>query len=425
MKDSFIQPLSFLPSDADCLEAYLNEKLEEGYRLKWIKAGFASFVKNDMPHFRYAVDQYPNTSIITLKRESKIRMNLYGENDWYFLAKTRGNYVFFTDNDEAEYPNFESNAKLKTVDAESKRNSAIIIILGLLVYLCARSKAFVYTYIFTNLYMYITIILAFLGIISLSAIFIYSKQKYRMINKLYKVDTKEAIKRGRLYTIRNAGVLLIALACYLFETKDTPMNWVFFLIPIILMVIGAIVIKKIFDKDPEKGRKRIVSLTYGMGAILLVVIVFAFTRINDINTAKAEEEYKASLAKSVNLPVLQYDDFFDGEKTSQCRELNSLIGMNYLFQETDGENTVFTNYSSLNNSFAADKVFNYLFEQAQIDYQGTFGIVETDNPDAQLYEIPGKYAYLIRKGNDVTLMTITDNAEQAAVDTKLAQLISK
>ena len=425
MKDSFIQPLSFLPSDADCLEAYLNEKLEEGYRLKWIKAGFASFVKNDMPHFRYAVDQYPNASIVTLKRESKIRMNLYGENNWYFLAKTRGNYVFFTDEEEAEYPNFEKDLKMKTVDAESKRNAAIIFIIGILIYLCVRSKAFMYTYVFTNLYMYITLILAFLAGVSFAAIFLYSKQKYRLINKLYKIDSAEALKRGRIYTIRNIGVIVIALACYVFETRDTPLNWVFLLIPIIAMVAGAIVIKKIFNNSAEKDGRKLVPLTYGIGAILLVAVLFSFTSINRINKANAEKEYAASLANASSYPVLQYDDFFEGEKTSQCRELNSMLGVNYLFQETDGENTVFSNYSSLNNTLAANAVFNYLYEQAQTDYQGTFVLNEADNTYAQLYSIPDKYAYLIRRGNEIILMTVTDGADSAKIESKLIELTTK
>ena len=425
MKDSFVQSLSFLPSDADCLEAYLNEKLEEGYRLKWIKAGFASFVKTDYPHFRYAVDQYPNASVISLKRESKIRMGLYNENDWYFLAKTRGNYVFFTDNEEAEYPNFEKDLKIRTIDAESKRNSAIILLIGVLIYFCIRSKAFMYTYVFTNLYMYITLILAFLAGVSFAAIFMYSKQKYRLINKLYTVDTAEALKRGRLYTVRNIGVIALALLCYLFETRHTPLNWVFLLIPIVAMVGGAIFIKKMFNKSPEKDGRKLVPLTYGIGAILLVAVLFSFTSINRLNKENAEKAYAESLANSNTYPVLHYDDFFEGEKTSQCRELNSLLGVNYLFQETDGENTVFSNYSSLSNSAAADAVFSYLFEQAQIDYQGTFELKAADNTYAQLYSIPDKHAYLIRRGNEIILMTLTDGADSADVEAKLIELTTK
>ena len=91
MKDSCIKIFSFLPSDYDSIENYLEEKLKEGYRLKWIKGGFAGFVKNESDNIRYVVEPYPNTNFITFKRLPKIRLDQYTENNWYFVGKTRGN----------------------------------------------------------------------------------------------------------------------------------------------------------------------------------------------------------------------------------------------------------------------------------------------------------------------------------------------
>ena len=62
MNDSNVKIFSFLPSDYDCIEKYLEEKLADGYRLKWIKGGFAGFIKNDIPSLCYVVDPYPNTN---------------------------------------------------------------------------------------------------------------------------------------------------------------------------------------------------------------------------------------------------------------------------------------------------------------------------------------------------------------------------
>lgn len=417
MKDSIVKLFSFLPSDYDCIEKYLEEKLAEGYRLKWIKGGVAGFVKNDIPNLRYVVEPYPNTNTITLKRMPKIRLNLYTENHWYFLAKTRGNYIFFTDDDEAEFPNLEEGSKAKIVEAETKRIGIFLVLLIFGAYTLLKSKAFMYSYVLTNMYIYASIILAFLALVSIAGVFVYSQQKLRLMNKTYCCTSQGGISRGNLYNIRNAGVIALILLFFIMETKSKPEMLILLAVPIVVMTIGALVIKKIADKNPQNASKNIMPISFIFGIIIMVLIVGSFTGIQKSKMSKAAQNADAVAAKAENLPVLHYSDFFDGaDCTSRARELNSLFGTNYLFSENDDDgNIVFTNYTKAKTSFAADKIFDYLYTQAQTDYQGEFLPAETNDENTQLYEIKEKNSYLIRYKNTVVLMTISDKADEGKI----------
>lgn len=427
MNGSNIKIFSFLPSDYDCIEKYLEEKLADGYRLKWIKGGFAGFIKNDIPSLRYVVDPYPNTNFLTLKRMPKIRLDMYTENGWYFLAKTRGNYIFFTDKEDAEFPNLEPNAKEKTVAAETKRNGLIIAILAFIVYQCLTSKAFMYTYVLTNMYIYLSVILGFLGIISVSAIFIYSKEKLLLASKSYTPSSKDGISRGKLYTIRNFGVIILAFAFYFFETRNNPIMLLMLAVPVAIMITAAFVLKKIADKDPENASKKITPVAFIFGGVIMLFILFSLFGMQKINTSAADKALQESLAKAGSLPVVHYSDVFDGNDfLSRSKENNSLLGNNYLFSEADSDgNNVFTNYTETKNSFAANKIFNYLYSQAQTDYNGEFVPVETENAEVSAYKIDGKYAYLIKKGNTITLFTVSENADKKDIEKIATDLINK
>ena len=92
--------------------------------------------------------------------------------------------------------------------------------------------------------------------------------------------------------------------------------------------------------------------------------------------------------------------------------------------DSDGNN-VFTNYTETKNSFAANKIFNYLYSQAQTDYNGEFVPVETENAEVSAYKIDGKYAYLIKKGNTITLFTVSENADKKDIEKIATDLINK
>ena len=426
MKDSCIKIFSFLPSDYDSIENYLEEKLKEGYRLKWIKGGFAGFVKNESDNIRYVVEPYPNTNFITFKRLPKIRLDQYTENNWYFVGKTRGNYIFFTDKAHAEYPNLEPNSKEKIISAETKRNGALLVLLIFIAYQCLSSKAFMYSYVLMNIYIYLSVILAFLGIISIASIFMYALETVRMQNKTLDTSGKGGISRGRLYTVRNIGVIALAFLFFIYETKSTPEIMLLLLIPVAIMIIAALVLKSIAEKGGENASKKITNTAFLFGAVITVFIIVSLFTMQKINTASAQKDFERSLQKAETLPVLHYSDFFDGEYSSLSRENNSLMGENYLFSEADKDgNNVFTNYTVAKNDFAAEKVFDYLYTQGQADYKGEFVPVENSLPEGvEAYTIEGKYAFMIRNGREIILMTAGEAADKADVDKKVEEIIA-
>ena len=140
MKKTCIRNFSFLPSDYDCMLDYLNGMLKEGWRLKWVKAGFAGFEQTDPgEHIVYVIEPYANTSLISLRRLSRTWLNFYTGNEWYFAGKTRGNYIYFTRNEHPKPPSSTSSlakndSKERVITTEIKRNALILAAIGFLVY---------------------------------------------------------------------------------------------------------------------------------------------------------------------------------------------------------------------------------------------------------------------------------------------------
>ena len=198
-------------------------------------------------------------------------------------------------------------------------------------------------------------------------------------------------------------------------------------VPIAIMITAAFVLKKIADKDPENASKKITPVAFIFGGVIMLFILFSLFGMQKINTSAADKALQESLAKADSLPVVHYSDVFDGNDfLSRSKENNSLLGNNYLFSEADSDgNNVFTNYTETKNSFAANKIFNYLYSQAQTDYNGEFVPVETENAEVSAYKIDGKYAYLIKKGNTITLFTVSENADKKDIEKIATDLINK
>ena len=477
MKNFCIKNFSFLPSDYDSMVTYLNEMLAQGWRLKWVKAGFGGFERITPPSgsvstassdsvqnaqiteaagtdpagnagtpITYVVEPYPNTNLMTLRRMPKTWLNFYTGNHWYYIGKTRGNYIYCTDLADPEPPSSTSsmgknNSKAQVLDAETKRNMLMIIAVILLCYWLSGSKAFMYAFVLTNTYQYLAVLLLVLLVFAVAAILLYSLEKVRLQARTFTPDSAGGLKRGMLYHIRNTVIAVLLLGFFLMETAGTPAILFYLLLPVAALILGGAVIIKIAQKDTsrEKGRK-LLPLTYAAGAVVVCLLLFSMTGIQRVNSAQKAAALEASLAKADALPLLRYRAFFDDLYTPRSKENNSHLGSNYLYEEAneDRSRIVFTNYSSMKTGFGADCIYNYLFSQAQTDYLGVFekldtsswetGSVPDGNPSGnnisadahagtpdktampEVYKITDRPAYLIRKGNTVILATVTEES---------------
>ncbi len=441
MKDFCIRNFSFLPSDYDSMVTYLNEQLAQGWRLKWVKAGFGGFERikeedgGDPKHLTYVVEPYPNTNLMTLRRMPKTWLNFYTGNHWYYVGKSRGNYIYCTDLENPEPPSSTSSmgrndSKAKVLDAETKRNMILMIAFILLAYWLSGSKAFMYAFVLTNRYLYLSVILAVLLVSAVAAILLYSLEKVRLQSRTFTPDSAGGLRRGMLYHIRNAVILGLLLIFFLIETAGNPVILLYLLLPVAALVIGGAVIMKIAEKDPsrEKGKK-LMPLAYGAGAVVVFLLLFSMNGIQRANTAQKAAAQEASLAKADSLPLLRYHDFFEDSFTPRSKENNSHLGSNYLYEEAneDRSRIVFNNYTAMKTAFGANCIFNYLYAQAQKDYIGVFEKVDTsswgsgsadpaagtDSPE--VYKITDRPAYLIRKGNAVILTTVTETGSSGSI----------
>ncbi len=436
MKNSCIKNFSFLPSDFDCMHAYLDEMLEKGWRLKWVRAGFAGFVKNELEHVHYVVEPYPNMNVMTIRRMPKTWLSFYTDNSWYFVGKSRGNFIYFTDRKDPKPPSqtssmVKNDSKQKVISAEMTRNAALLVVLAFLTFQLLSSAKFMYAFVLTNLFQYLSVILAVLAASAVGAILLYALEIVRLSAGTFRADPAGGLKRGLLYHIRNGVILALLLLFFLLETADTPQLLIYLALPVIALIIGGAVIAAAAAKAGDGNTsKKIMPFAYAFGAVAVVLLMFSMTRIQAVNTAAKAAAAEASLEKADSLPLLRYTDFFSGEYKARSRENNSYLGKNYLYQEEDAsrEHIVFTNYTVMNSRSGARRIFTYLYDQAQTDYMGSFEpFVPSGNEavpgDAEIWKIHDKNAFLIRRDNSVILATVSDSADPEAVGQAVVKLV--
>lgn len=438
MKKSCIKNFSFLPSDYDCMSVYLNEMLDKGYRIKWIKAGFAGFERT-VPgeHITYAIEPYANTSLISLRRLSRTWLNFYTGNEWYYVGRSRGNYVYFTRNEHPKPPSSTSSlavndSKEKVLSTETRRNAGILVIIAFLLYKLLSSKAFMYAFVLTNFYQYLAVILAVIAASSVAAVLLYSLETVRLQMKSFVPNSETGLRFGMLYHIRNTVIVGLALAFFIADNAGHPLILLFLLLPVAVLTLGGVLIVHIADKNDgasDTGR-RIMPYTYAVGGIALVLLIFSMNRIQSIRAEAAKSDYAAELASAEAMPHIAYGDVFNGSCSDRVKANISHLGSNYLYEEADEarENIVFTNLCSMRTGFAADKIYDYLYDQAEKDYSGSFEklTLTQDNADCRnpdIRGIPLRNAYLIRSGNTVLLTTVTgDNVDQDKLEFLVTEL---
>lgn len=443
MKKRCIKNFSFLPSDYDCMSVYLDEMLRNRYRLKWVKAGFAGFEYIDQDeHITYAIEPYANTSLISLRRLSRTWLNFYTGNEWYYIGKSRGNYIYFTRNRHPKPPSSTSNlavndSKEKVISTEIKRNAAMLISIAFMLYKLAGSKAFMYAFVLTSLYQYLAVILAVIAASSAASIILYSLETVRMQMRSFVPSSETGLKFGMLYHVRNTLIIVLALIFFIIDNVGHPSVLIYLLLPVIVLTAGGIIIAHMADRndDSEKIGRKIMPYAYVVGGITLLLLIFSMNRIQSMRSEINAEEYSAGLAAAEGMPHIAYDEFFDYDSIERVKTNISRLGRNYLYEEADvsRENIVFTNLCSMRTSFAADRIYDYLYAQAENDYSGSFEYIDMpavltsgSGYGLSICTIPKQNAYLIRSGNSILLTTVSgDNIDHDHLQSLIIDLAGK
>ena len=120
------------------------------------------------------------------------------------------------------------------------------------------------------------------------------------------------------------------------------------------------------------------------------MILFANRQMSTASRAWNVQEREELLARADTLPVLRLADSGDTAEAKQAVQTNrSLLGSNLLYAEQEGENYIFTNCTVMRSERLAGPIFNYLYDQAQKDFNETF----TE------YSENGRVYYVLEKAN--------------------------
>ena len=147
------------------------------------------------------------------------------------------------------------------------------------------------------------------------------------------------------------------------------------------------------------------------------MIILLNGRMSQANNQWSSQRQEELLAHADRLPVLRLADFEDGgDARSAVQTKQSLLGENLLYAEESETGYVFTNYTVTRSPVLAERIFRYLYQQAQVDFDESF--VETQANGRTLYVLEKARTALFLDGGNVYYFTVPqggDLAESAAI----------
>ena len=153
MRSFVFRYFSFRPEQYQAMGEYLNDMAEQGYQLRWCKGLFAAFQKKQTPYLRYVIDPYALSSILQFRHFPKSRMQEYMENGWYAVSRSRGCYIFCTDDPEVEVPFLEEGLEMQVQKTCRNGSFILFVLLFLLLLKCILTPAVLYTMLLSNFYL--------------------------------------------------------------------------------------------------------------------------------------------------------------------------------------------------------------------------------------------------------------------------------
>ncbi len=413
MRSFVFRYFSFRPEQYQAMGEYLNDMAEQGYQLRWCKGLFAAFQKKQTPYLRYVIDPYALSSILRFRHFPKSRMQEYMENGWYAVSRSRGCYIFCTDDPEVEVPFLEEGLEMQ-VQKTCRNGSFILFVLLFLLFLkCILTPAVLYTMLLSNFYLLLGGFACFLV-------------GYHLINWLILLSSASGRnKREKMcfrYLIHAAAWFLFLITAILTEAKGQDGMLFYMMLPIGIVMAGTIAMF-LFTKesaDAKTNNRRLVPIIIAIGALLLITIPFSAQKLQVKAAVSSENNQTDLLSQKQELPVLHLSDFSDiTEAETSVREYKSVLGRNLLYTEKADDRFVFTNYSEMKNTFLADQIFQYLYIQVPRDYQSDFQLCTYNGYD--YYALKEKNIYLMQKDNQVVFCVLPEDASVESVFTLLEE----
>lgn len=398
MKKSKICLFAFRPESYRQMETYLNEMMASGWKLRWCRGLLAGFEAAGDEKLRYAVDPEAMTSLAFFRRYPKNLLQAHMREGWYGVAKTKGCQILATE--DLELPDPIPEQDIGPLVKSTCRLASLIWVFALLVvgWWLFSKPAIVYSVILTNLYL----VLSVLG----GALLVY-----HIVNAIVLTVSKQPPENPRFckrYLVHTAMLLLILLVAIVLEMGGRNDMLFYLLIPIIVIFAGMSVLTSI--SGPKRNINQL-SLIAGVISVLMFgMIIFLNNRMSEANADWSTRQQEILLEQADQLPALHLSDFGDQVEPQQAVQTNSsILGDNLLYAEESDAGYIFTNYTTMRSSALAKPIFDYLYQQAQVDFSETF---ETDTSlGTELHVLKNAHSCLFQNENTVCLFTVPEGTD--------------
>lgn len=400
MKKSKICLFAFRPESYRQMEDYLNDMLEDGWRLRWcrgILAGFEPVIEEE-EGLRYVVDPEAATSLIYLRRYPKNRMNTLMRQGWYSVAKSKGCQILATVEPDLKSP-VPSQDQAPLIKNTCRLASMIWVLLlvaaGMWI---SAKKAAVYSLILTNLYLVLALLAAGLVI-------------YHAVNAILLTISKKEPDNHRVckrYLIHTGMLIFLILAGTVLEMGGRNDMLLYLAIPIAVIFVAIVLLQ--MNTGTRRNINRLSLIVGGISLLLFALIVTLNNRMSQANADWSTKQQEILLEQAYELPVLHLSDFGDQSEPQQAVQTNSsILGDNLLYAEESDAGYIFTNYTTMKHSLLAEPIFDYLYQQAQVDFNETFEINTSLGQD--IYILEDAHTGLFRDETTVCLFTVPEGVD--------------
>ncbi|WP_157723508.1 DUF2812 domain-containing protein [Anaerotignum neopropionicum] len=346
------------------MENFLNKMLQQGWRLRWCKGPLAGFERTENKDLHYIVDPYAVSSILNFRKFPKHRLNEYMENGWYAIGKSKGCYIFSSDNPNPEIPALEEGLPESVKKTSLITSLVFVALLTIVLIKLFTTPAILYCILLTDIYIVLTGVILFL-------IF------YHIVNAIFlKKDRINSIcihsKRNLIHDVMIFSFFILAI---FLQARNQSSMLSYLLLPILVVAIGSIILVTVSKgtKTSQENNKKLIPVICIMGLILIILIPLSVHRLQENSFINGKKRADQLLTESYLLPVAHLNDFVTvtGFKNA-IKENNSILGNNTLYAEEFQDLSVFTNRTKMKSKILAKPIFNYLFFQTQKEQNDYF-----------------------------------------------------
>ena len=408
MKSSKVCLFAYRPEHYRQMEGFLNKMMASGWKLKWCRGILAGFEPADRD-LHYGVDPEAMTSLAYFRRLPTRTVTARLAEGWHAVARSKGCQIYASGSHDA--PPLTPSQDIGPLVKSTCRLASFIWILvlalaGLWLY---NQEAFLYSFVLTNLYL----VAGLLGVCLLI---------YHVVNAILLTvpqrspENPRVCKRYVIHSLMLLALLVLAIALEMGGRNDMLL---YLAIPIAVIGVGIVVLQSL--SGSEKNSNRMFLLVAVISVAMFGMIIFLNGRMSEANANWSSQQQEELLAKVDQLPVLQLSDFGDHNEPQQAVQVNaSVLGENLLYAEESEAGYIFTNYTTMRSPALAKPIFDYLYQQAQIDFNETFEI--DTSLGQEVHVLKEANSCLFQKGNSVCLFTVPDGTEVIAAAKLLLEL---